>query len=107
MKPSPWDLTSKPSCAASCSRTMVLCSPSSSIQRWSPKRSVISVELSISLNRIVTVPSGAAAQVGLVDVDRRGHGVDGILEVRGADALRLELQLQRLLDVAFHSDVLE
>ena len=37
-----------------------LCLRSSSCHAWSPRRSVSTVESSMSLNMIVTVPSGAA-----------------------------------------------
>ena len=74
MKPSPCDLTSKPPYAGRSSRThAALCTRSSSSQRTSPSRSLSAVDPSMSENRIVTVPSGAAAarRLGRSDGDAR------------------------------------
>jgi hypothetical protein len=61
MKPSPWFFTSKPPWRRTRSAMIPLWVRSSRIQARSPSRSVRTVEFSMSLNMIVTVPSGAAA----------------------------------------------
>src|SRR2546422_3536369 len=60
MKPSPSLFPSKPPLALTCSRMTALCSRRTSMKRESPRRSAIAVEPSMSLNMMVTVPSGAA-----------------------------------------------
>ncbi len=52
------------------------------------------------------VGGGVLAQVGLVDVDGRGDGVDGRFGDGGVDALGLELEGQSLLDQGLHPQLL-
>src|SRR5437870_320447 len=63
MKPSPSLFTSKPPLALTCSRMTALCSRRTSMKRESPSRSVSAVDPSMSLNMMVTVPSGAACDL--------------------------------------------
>src|SRR5262249_15913533 len=89
---------------------MRLCSRSTSSQRWSPRCSVIVAEPSMSLKRMVTVPSGAGwrgggAESNVLPRHDGGDGVDRGLEVaRGEDALGLELQGQRALEEMAHAE---
>ena len=104
MKPSPSLFTSKPPWALSCSRMMALCSRRTSMQRWSPRRSVRTVESSMSLNMMVTVPSGAACvpQVRLLGLDDPRDGVDGGVEVGRGDPLEAQLQRETLVEQRLH-----
>ena len=62
MKPSPRDFTSKPRYVATLRRTMSLWPRSTRWARRSPNLTVNRVKPSISLNRMVTVPSGAVCE---------------------------------------------
>ncbi len=58
MNPSPWLLTTLPPCSAVTFLTASLCARSTSSQRRSPRNPFNRIESSMSVNAIVTVPSG-------------------------------------------------
>ena len=79
MNPSPCDFTSKPSCIVASARTSSLCSARSDIHSLSPRRSVSSVDPSMSVKRIVAVPFGAVAE------ERSGRSCSTSTAIRSID----------------------
>ena len=63
----------------------------------------------MSLNMIVTVPSGAGwmRDLGAFALDGAGDAVDRGVDAAGGDALQFELEGERAFEVALHAQLFE